>query len=197
MDGFSEIGPKGKPVREPAPPAPSEQQGNPTPANPRDAVAGNGLFLGRRAREDQLHYPTMSVRVAGTETIVTEGIFNHPVMVVNRPADMPGVADLCVITSLHNVNIQDVRSDKAFASHIPLAGASHPHAQFDSRYAPLTFINGARFDKPSSVNAGRILRVDFELLETHKLAPTSLNALKLTDESLQRLLSICKDLAKS
>ncbi|KAK6436890.1 hypothetical protein LTR95_006914 [Oleoguttula sp. CCFEE 5521] len=185
MDRFSEIGPKGKPVREPAPTAPSEQQGNPTPANPRDAVAGNGLFLGRRAREDQLHYPTMSVRVAGTKTIVTEGILNHPVMVRLQ------------ITSLHNVNIQDVRSDKAFASHIPLAGASHPHAQFDSRYAPLTLINGARFDKPSFVNAGRILRVDFELLETHKLAPTSLNALKLTDESLQRLLSICKDLAKS
>ncbi|KAK6434432.1 hypothetical protein LTR95_009383 [Oleoguttula sp. CCFEE 5521] len=139
----------------------------------------------------------MAVKLAGTETVVSEGIFNHPLMVVGRPADMPGAADICVITSLHGGNFQDTRSPYTLATHVPLAGASNPYAAQDARYAPLMLVSGMHLDKPSFVNAGRILRVDFNLLQVHKLAPTSLGAMKLTDESLQRLLPICKVIAKS
>nr|OQO18627.1 hypothetical protein B0A51_14217 [Rachicladosporium sp. CCFEE 5018] len=219
MDGFSMVGRGGKLIKEPAPVVATEQQRSQAPAQVSASGDGHFLFLGPPASKAQIEQqPELLVKFAGTDVLASNEIFNNTVVVVGRPAAFPGMRDICVVssetfetalsarpltllqvTSSRGGTLFDkhARSQKTIACCVPLNGATHQDSSTNPRYEPLTFVTGVRLEKPSYVNAGQVYRVDLSLLSPHKLAPTSLRALMLTDESIQRLLALRKEIDNS
>ncbi|KAF2127347.1 hypothetical protein P153DRAFT_268634, partial [Dothidotthia symphoricarpi CBS 119687] len=164
----------------------------------RDVVQGRVFWL--PSREE---LPERAVRRAHGKGAIEEGIYNHPVVVVSRPAEEDNVVHFHLITSLQGKKLDQLynKANEFHASrrswYLPISPTpDHPDAtskKSRKRFPTLELANGATLRWDSYVNIRHVYKIDWSLLRTYANSETPHTQLfEFEGESMRRLLAKSK-----
>ncbi|KAF2736434.1 hypothetical protein EJ04DRAFT_489940 [Polyplosphaeria fusca] len=177
-----------------------DSQRPPSPRDERPVAEGEvvpGRILWLPSRED---LPAKAVRRAHGKGAVEEGIYNHPIVVISRPAEDRHMAHFHLITSFQGKRLHEIygKSNEFHTSrrswYLPIAPTpAHPDAtskKAKKRFPTLDLAKGAVLRWDSYVNLRHVYKVDISNLGPYANpdAPDVLD-FRLERESMIRLLS--------
>ncbi|KAH7389334.1 hypothetical protein DE146DRAFT_160349 [Phaeosphaeria sp. MPI-PUGE-AT-0046c] len=139
-----------------------------------DSFAVQGRVLWLPAKED---LPERAVRRAHGKGAIEEGIFNHPVVVVSRPAEESNVIHFNLITSLQGRRLDQLynKSNEFHASrrswYLPIFPTpDHPDAlskKTKKRFPTLELANQETLRWDSYVNIRHVYKIDLSLMRPY------------------------------
>ncbi|KAF2794917.1 hypothetical protein K505DRAFT_241024 [Melanomma pulvis-pyrius CBS 109.77] len=160
-----------------------------------DVVQGRIFWLPPKAE-----LPEKAVRRAHGKGVVEEGIYNHPVVVVSRPADERNVVHFHLITSFQGKKLHEIysKNNEFHASrrswYLPIYPTpEHPDAnskKAKKRYPTLALDNSAVLRWDSYVNLRHVYKIEWSYLRPYANPDTPNNLdYRFERESLIRMLA--------
>ncbi|KAK7181550.1 hypothetical protein DPSP01_008946 [Paraphaeosphaeria sporulosa] len=137
-----------------------------------DVVIGRVFWL-----PPQEELPPRAVRRAHGKGAVEEGIYNHPIVVVSRPAEEPQVVHFHIVTSFQGKRLHEIysKNNEFHASrrswYLPISPSPpHPDAtskKMQKRFPTLDLQHRATLRWDSYVNIRHVYKIDWTLLRPY------------------------------
>ncbi|KAF2260082.1 hypothetical protein CC78DRAFT_536602 [Lojkania enalia] len=166
--------------------------------NEKDVIQGRIFWL-----PPQEELPVKAVRRAHGKGAVDDGIYNHPVVVISRPAEDSSIIHFHLITSFQGKKLHEIygKSNDFHASrrswYLPIA-PTPPHPDANSkkakrRFPTLELDRGAALRWDSYVNLRHVYKIDWSFLRQYA-NPDAQDTVeyKMERESMIRLLAKSK-----
>ncbi|KAJ4294382.1 hypothetical protein N0V90_008072 [Kalmusia sp. IMI 367209] len=147
--------------------------------------------------------PPRAVRRAHGKGAVEEGIYNHPVVVISRPAEEPQSIHFHIITSFQGKRLHEIYSkgNEFHASrrswYLPISPSPvHPDAtskKMQKRFPTLELKDGATLRWDSYVNIRHVYKIDWALLKPYSNPDTpQIQTFRFDRESCDKMLAKTK-----
>ncbi|KAF9738781.1 hypothetical protein PMIN01_04064 [Paraphaeosphaeria minitans] len=151
----------------------------------------------------QEELPPRAVRRAHGKGAVEEGIYNHPIVVVSRPAEEPQVVHFHIVTSFQGKRLHEMypKNNEFHASrrswYLPISPSPpHPDAtskKMQKRFPTLALQHSATLRWDSYVNIRHVYKIAWPLLKPYTNPDTPhAQAFRLDRESCDKMLSKTK-----
>ncbi|KAF2441675.1 hypothetical protein P171DRAFT_488121 [Karstenula rhodostoma CBS 690.94] len=163
-----------------------------------DVVTGRVFWL-----PPQEDLPPRAVRRAHGKGAVEEGIYNHPIVVVSRPAEEPQVVHFHIVTSFQGKRLHEIysKNNEFHASrrswYLPISPSPpHPDAsskKMQKRFPTLELQHGASLRWDSYVNIRHVYKIDWTLLRPYANPDTPcVQSFRFDRESCDKMLAKTK-----
>ncbi|KAF2692214.1 hypothetical protein K458DRAFT_326153, partial [Lentithecium fluviatile CBS 122367] len=166
----------------------------------QDVVQGGVFWLPPREE-----LPSRAVRRAHGKGAIEEGIYNHPVLVISRPAEESQVIHFHIITSFQGKRLHEIysKSNEFHTSrrswYLPISPSpDHPDANSKKtrkRFPTLDLAHGATLRWDSYVNLRHVYKIEWSYLKAYSNPDTpERTVFRFDRESMIRLLAKTKTL---